>query len=131
MAVVQTSTAILPIERVDVSAYTIPTDAPESDGTLEWTSTTLVVVDTVAADHHGRGYTDANVATAALTRDLLAGVVRGRDVMGVTAAWAAMRHAIRNLGRPGIASMAIAAVDAALWDLKARALEVPLVTLLG
>ena len=77
MAVVQTSTAILPIERVDVSAYTIPTDAPESDGTLEWTSTTLVVVDTVAADHHGLGYTYADVATATLIRDLLAAGVRG------------------------------------------------------
>jgi len=39
--------------------------------------------------------------------------------------------AVRNLGRPGIASMAIAAVDVALWDRKARLLEVPLATLLG
>ncbi|HZU21233.1 MAG TPA: enolase C-terminal domain-like protein, partial [Terriglobales bacterium] len=36
-----------------------------------------------------------------------------------------------NLGRPGICSMAIAAVDSALWDLKARLLGLPLVTLLG
>ncbi|MGH9061466.1 MAG: enolase C-terminal domain-like protein, partial [Acidimicrobiales bacterium] len=36
----------------------------------------------------------------------------------------------RNLGRPGIASMAISAVDLALWDLKARLLEVPLVVAL-
>jgi L-alanine-DL-glutamate epimerase-like enolase superfamily enzyme len=42
-----------------------------------------------------------------------------------------MVAAIRNLGRPGIASMAIAAVDASLWDVKARLLGVPLVTLLG
>ena len=42
-----------------------------------------------------------------------------------------MVAAIRNLGRPGVASMAISAVDAALWDLKARLLDLPLVTLLG
>ena len=42
-----------------------------------------------------------------------------------------MVRAIRNLGRPGISSMAIAAVDNALWDLKARVLDLPLVTLLG
>src|SRR5579859_3240784 len=42
-----------------------------------------------------------------------------------------MLRSIRNLGRPGICSMAIAAVDSALWDLKARLLDVPLVTLLG
>jgi L-alanine-DL-glutamate epimerase-like enolase superfamily enzyme len=131
MAIVQAPPAVVPIERVDVSAYTIPTDAPESDGTLAWTSTTLVVVDAVAGGRHGVGYTYADIATAVLVRDLLAHVVRGRDVMAVTAAWAAMRHAIRNLGRPGIASMAMAAVDAALWDLKARVFDVPLVTLLG
>jgi L-alanine-DL-glutamate epimerase-like enolase superfamily enzyme len=37
----------------------------------------------------------------------------------------------RNLGRPGIVSMAISAVDVALWDLKARLVGVPLCTLLG
>ena len=33
------------VERLDVSAYEVPTDEPESDGTLEWDSTTLVVVE--------------------------------------------------------------------------------------
>jgi len=42
-----------------------------------------------------------------------------------------MWQRIRNLGRPGICSMAISAVDCALWDLKARLLNLPLVTLLG
>jgi L-alanine-DL-glutamate epimerase-like enolase superfamily enzyme len=42
-----------------------------------------------------------------------------------------MLHAIRNLGRPGIVQMAIASVDAALWDLKARLLGLPLAKLLG
>lgn len=51
--------------------------------------------------------------------------------MAVAASWEAMVHRTRNLGRPGIASMAISAVDAALWDLKARLLHLPLVTLLG
>jgi L-alanine-DL-glutamate epimerase-like enolase superfamily enzyme len=42
-----------------------------------------------------------------------------------------MVQAIRNPGRPGVASMAIAAVDTALWDLKARLLKLPLVSLFG
>jgi L-alanine-DL-glutamate epimerase-like enolase superfamily enzyme len=42
-----------------------------------------------------------------------------------------MIREIRNLGRPGVVSMAVAAVDAALWDLKARLLNLPLVALLG
>lgn len=121
----------LPIQRVTVSAYTIPTDAPEADGTYAWNATTLVLVEATAGDTHGIGYTYADTATATLIRDLLAGVVTGRDAMGVPGAWEAMAHAIRNLGRPGIASMAISAVDVALWDLKARLLNLPLVTLLG
>jgi L-alanine-DL-glutamate epimerase-like enolase superfamily enzyme len=51
--------------------------------------------------------------------------------MQIDGNWSAMVHAVRNLGRPGICSMGIAAVDAALWDLKASILGVPLVDLLG
>jgi L-alanine-DL-glutamate epimerase-like enolase superfamily enzyme len=119
------------IERTDVAAYTIPTDFPESDGTLEWDSTTLVVVETEAGGQNGLGYTYADSATAQLIRDKLAAIVVGRDALAVSGVWAAMVQSIRNLGRPGIASMAIAAVDSSLWDLKAKLLDVPLVTLLG
>jgi L-alanine-DL-glutamate epimerase-like enolase superfamily enzyme len=121
----------VPIERIEVSAYKVPTDAPESDGTSAWDSTTLVLVEAVAAGKTGLGYTYADTATAQLVRDKLAGVVKGRDAMGVPGAWSAMVAEVRNLGRPGIASMAISAVDTALWDLKSRLLDVPLVTLLG
>jgi L-alanine-DL-glutamate epimerase-like enolase superfamily enzyme len=51
--------------------------------------------------------------------------------MSPQASWLAMVGAIRNLGRPGISSMAIAAVDVALWDLKARLLGLPLCRLIG
>lgn len=114
-----------------VSAYTIPTDFPESDGTYTWDRTTLVVVEAYAGQTWGLGYTYADVATAILIRTLLTEVVMGRDVMGVPGCWQAMVGAIRNLGRPGVSSMAVAAVDTALWDLKARLLGLPLVTLLG
>ena len=83
------------------------------------------------ADQTGIGYTYADGATARLINDMLAEVVEGRDAMATSANWLAMVRAIRNLGRPGISSMAIAAVDNALWDLKARIIGLPLVTLLG
>jgi L-alanine-DL-glutamate epimerase-like enolase superfamily enzyme len=122
----------VPIDRVTVSAYRIPTDTPnESDGTLVWTATTLVVVEAQAGGVTGLGYTYADTATALLIHDVLADVVSGQDVMANGRIWATLVAQIRNLGRPGIAAMAIAAVDVALWDLKARLLEVPLVTLLG
>jgi L-alanine-DL-glutamate epimerase-like enolase superfamily enzyme len=119
------------ITRAEVSVYTVPTDGPESDGTLEWTSTTMVVVEVAAGGVSGLGYTYGHKAVATLIDDMLLPLVRDRDPMDDRGAWIAMTRAIRNQGRPGIASMAIAAIDVALWDLKARLLRVPLVTLLG
>jgi L-alanine-DL-glutamate epimerase-like enolase superfamily enzyme len=118
------------IDALDVSAYKIPTDFPESDGTAAWDATTIVVVEAHAGGATGLGYTYGDVASAAVISSTLREVVQGRDAMRVTAAWQAMVTACRNLGRPGVASMAIAAVDTALWDLKARMLDLPLGTLL-
>jgi L-alanine-DL-glutamate epimerase-like enolase superfamily enzyme len=121
----------IPIEQIDVSAYRIPTETPESDGTLAWESTTLVLVEISAGGERGLGWTYADAAAATLVRDRLASVIRGRDCLAIAGAWSAMRDAVRNAGRPGVASMAISAVDAALWDCKARVLGVPLLALLG
>lgn len=119
------------IERIDVSAYQIPTDAPEADGTYAWDATTLVLVEAYAGGRCGLGFTYADTATATLVKDVLARVVCGRNAMDVPGCWEAMVRSIRNLGRPGIASMAISAVDVALWDLKGRLLDLSLVDLLG
>ncbi|HZX33514.1 MAG TPA: enolase C-terminal domain-like protein, partial [Rhodocyclaceae bacterium] len=66
-----------------------------------------------------------------LIRDRFVPLLSGRDALATNARWADMAVAIRNLGRPGICSMAMSVVDAALWDLKAKCLEVSLATLLG
>ena len=121
----------VPVSKIEVSNYTIPTDRAESDGTAEWDQTTIVVVEISAGDERGLGYTYASEAVATLIRKTLAEVVHGADALAPTAAYQAMWRHIRNLGRPGICSMAISAVDCALWDLKSRLLNVPLVTLLG
>ena len=121
----------VPIERLDVSAYNVPTDSPESVGTIEWDSTTLILVEATAGGKKSVGYSYADVATAKPIKDLLTPIVVGRDAMSIPDTWFAMVRSIRNLGRPGICSMAISAVDSSLWDLKARLLDLPLVTLLG
>jgi hypothetical protein len=121
----------VPIRELHVSAYEVPTESPESDGTLVWNATTLVLVEAHAGGKVGLGYTYASFAAARLIRDLLAETVLRIDAMAVPSAWRAMTRAVRNLGQPGLSAMAIAAVDAALWDLKARLLDLPLVSLLG
>src|SRR5437660_3516455 len=119
------------VDELEVAAYTVPTDEPEADGTLSWSETTIVVVHAHAGDEWGLGYTYADVSTAKLVASKLAAIVEGADALSPQAAWATMVRQTRNLGRPGITSMAIAAVDVALWDLKARMLGLPLCKLLG
>lgn len=119
------------VDRIEVGAFTIPTDEPEGDGTFEWDSTAIVVVHAHAGGTSGLGYTYADISTAKLIESKLAGIVEGTPVSSPRASWAAMVRATRNLGRPGITSMAIAAVDLALWDLHARLLGAPLCTVLG
>jgi L-alanine-DL-glutamate epimerase-like enolase superfamily enzyme len=119
-----------PIEQVTASAYRVPTDEPESDGTLAWDSTTIVVVEARAGGRTGLGYTYTHSSAAALINDKLTGVVTGLPASETGAAWQAVVHAVRNIGRPGQASAALSAIDIALWDLKARLLEVPLPALL-
>ena len=119
------------IEEIAVSAYKIPTTGPEADGTFWWDSTTVVMVEASAGGERGIGYSYADLATAHLIDEHLAGVVRGKSAMAITEAWMAMGWKVRNLGRPGVASMAIAAVDNALWDLKGRLLGISVAGLLG
>lgn len=125
----QANRTLIPIAKLKVSAYTVPTDYPESDGTLQWESTTMVLVQ--AGGETGIGYTYADVAAAQLIRGKLAGIVLGLNAFDIPKAWHEMVHAIRNLGQAGIAMMAVSAVDNALWDLKAKLLGLPLVSLLG
>ncbi len=119
------------VEQLTARAFTVPTDAPEADGTLSWDTTTIVVVEARSAGHTGVGYSYAAGAAAALVSELLGEAVVGGDALSPSAAWAAMRRAVRNIGYPGVASSGISAVDVALWDLKARLLGVALSTLLG
>jgi L-alanine-DL-glutamate epimerase-like enolase superfamily enzyme len=119
------------VERLDVGVYTVPTDRPEADGTLSWDSTTMVLVEVHGGAQSGLGWTYAPAAVAGLIRGKLADVVAGRDVLDVPAAWAAMTGALRNAVTSGLSAFAVAAVDVALWDLKARLLDVPVVALLG
>jgi L-alanine-DL-glutamate epimerase-like enolase superfamily enzyme len=117
--------------RLAASAYTIPTDVPEADGTLEWTSTTLVLVEASVGDITGIGWTYGPAAIVETITGLLTPAVRGVGVLDPPAAHERMCRAVRNAGRPGMCSMAISAVDCALWDLKARHFGLPLHRLLG
>jgi L-alanine-DL-glutamate epimerase-like enolase superfamily enzyme len=119
------------IDRIHVSVYTVATETPESDGTFQWDKTSLVLVEAFGGGKTGLGYSYADKATAELIDESLAPKLIGQDALAIGAVWRIVVDQIRNLGRPGISSMAIAAIDNALWDLKGKLLDVSVASLLG
>ena len=124
-------TSSVPVTAVRAETYVIPTDAPEADGTLTWTETTMVLATAEAGGQTGIGWTYGSPAGEALITGILAGAVRDRSALDVPASNEAMSRAVRNIGREGVAATAISAVDIALWDLKAKILDCPLASLIG
>src|SRR5262249_31003331 len=78
----------------------------------------------------GFGYTYTSGAAASVVRDVLAPVLLGEDDFDIARHWKAMLRMVRNVGPRGVCASAIAALDVALWDLKARLLDNSLVPLL-
>jgi L-alanine-DL-glutamate epimerase-like enolase superfamily enzyme len=121
----------LQITAGSVSFFTVPTDSPEADGTFSWTSTSMVLVQLECGSTRALGYTYADHSTAVLAHKLLTEIVIGSDPLFHAATLQKLLAAIRNLGETGIAMMAVSAIDNALWDLRARLVNLPLVSLLG
>jgi L-alanine-DL-glutamate epimerase-like enolase superfamily enzyme len=114
-----------------VYALRIPTDNPEADGTATWDSTTVVVVELSAGGRRGLGYTYSDISASHLANSLLKEVVLRKSAWAIPAIHLDLERKVRNMGRPGLASTVISALDVALWDLKAKLFDVPLATLLG
>jgi L-alanine-DL-glutamate epimerase-like enolase superfamily enzyme len=119
------------ITRTRVQAYTVPTDAPEADGTFHWDKTTMILVELEAGGKTSLGYTYANTATAKFVQSLLKENVDGRDAWHHGAILADLRAAVRNMGETGVSAMAISAIDNSLWDLRARLVDLPLAQFIG
>jgi L-alanine-DL-glutamate epimerase-like enolase superfamily enzyme len=120
-----------PIGRLAARIYRIPTDGSESDGTFEWEATTMLLVQIDAGGRTGLGYSYTSAAAANVVEDSLSPVITGQDAFDIPRLWSLMVGAVRNLGSRGVCASAISAIDCALWDLKAKLLEIPLVSLLG
>lgn len=114
-----------------VSAFRIPTDQPESDGTADWDSTVVVVVELTAGGIPGLGFSYAAEPAANVAQELIGKVVLHQDAFDIPSIHSEMDRLSRNWGRPGLVSCAISAIDICLWDLKAKILGQSVIHLLG
>jgi L-alanine-DL-glutamate epimerase-like enolase superfamily enzyme len=93
------------IKEVKVAAYTIPTDSPESDGTIKWDSTTLILVQISAGNHKGIGYSYANESSGYFIERNLKQLVEGKDAMQIPSIVESMVHSVRNNGNSSVIAM--------------------------
>ncbi|MEZ5826474.1 MAG: mandelate racemase/muconate lactonizing enzyme family protein [Geminicoccaceae bacterium] len=125
------------IEKLEVGAYRIPLPVTLSDSMHgDMSHFELVTVRLVDSDGvEGMGYTYtvgvAGPATASLIdRDARPHLI-GADPDRIEHLWQKVWWALHYGGRGGTVSLAISAIDIALWDMKARRAGLPLWRLLG
>jgi L-alanine-DL-glutamate epimerase-like enolase superfamily enzyme len=107
-------TSAIAVDELSARVLSVPTDRPEADGTLSWEKTTVLLVQAGAGGETGLGFGYTGSGAAGVVSDALREAVVGGDALSPPAAWRRMRAAVRNMGYPGLASSAIAAVDIAL-----------------
>jgi len=125
------------IANIEAGFYRIQLPVPLSDSThgtiTHFELITARVRDTDGAE--GVGYsvttgTGGGAIHALIVRDL-APVVIGEDADRIEGIWHKMFWTVHYAGRGGAMSFAMATIDIALWDLKAKRLNLPLWRLLG
>jgi len=121
----------LPISSVTARGYRVPTEARETDGTLGWAATGVVLVQITADGHQGLGYSYTDPLMAHWIMQTAKPLLLDADAWAIEGLFERLQVQVRNVGRSGLVAAALSAVDVALWDLKARAIGLPLATLLG
>ncbi|MBZ9775487.1 mandelate racemase/muconate lactonizing enzyme family protein [Mesorhizobium sp. CO1-1-8] len=125
------------ITEVETRLFRVPlrevmTDAKHGAHThFELVTVTLRLADGT----EGTGYTytggKGGYAIKAMIEHDLAPFLRGRDATGIETLYDGMLWHIHYVGRGGIASFAISAIDIALWDIKGRRSGLPLWQMAG
>src|SRR3954471_17869337 len=123
------------VEAIESAYYRLPLEAMGDAGHGAIDSEEIVTVKLGASGLEGHGYAytigRGGRAVQALIEHDLAPLLLGRDATGIATLWDLMWQRLLYVGRGGLASFAIAAVDVALWDLRGVREDKPLYALLG
>ncbi|MBI3988783.1 MAG: mandelate racemase/muconate lactonizing enzyme family protein [candidate division NC10 bacterium] len=99
-----------------------------------WYKTRTVMLVEVISDEGISGFGEAYGPAAgnrAIVEELYKPLLLGRDPLDTQVLWEELYNAFRDYGRKGMPVAALSAVDIALWDLKGKALGLPIYKLLG
>ncbi len=125
------------IKSVETKHYLLPLKHPMTDashGVMTDFEVVLVALETeCGAVGHGYTYTigcGGAAIRSLIERDLKSTLV-GADAALIEAIWEGMWARLHYIGRGGLASFAMSAVDIALWDLRGKREKLPLWKLLG
>jgi L-alanine-DL-glutamate epimerase-like enolase superfamily enzyme len=123
------------IEAIRSAYHRLPLEPMGDAGHGAIDSEEIVTVRVLAGGLEGHGYAytigRGGRALQALIDHDLAPLLLGRDATDIAALWRLMWQRLLYVGRGGLASFAIAALDIALWDLRGLRERKPLYALLG
>jgi len=123
------------IERIETAYYRLPLEPMGDAGHGAIDSEELITLKLFADGLVGHGYTytigRGGRAIQALIEYDLEPLLVGRDAAQIEELWELMWRRLLYVGRGGLVSFAIAAVDIALWDLRGLREGRPLYALLG
>jgi len=123
------------IRKVEVHLVATPVAAGYQDATRKVEKVGFLIVRVTTSDGlEGVGVTYNEVggdATRSLIERDIGPKVIGRDPFETEAIWQELAAYLRGVARKGLMYCALSAVDIALWDLKGKAVEMPLYRLLG
>lgn len=123
------------IERIETTYYRLPLEAVGDAGHGILNSEELITLRLYAEGLESHGYTytigRGGRGIKALIDHDLAPLLIGQDARDIQGLWELMWQRLLYVGRGGLASFAIAAVDVALWDLRGLHEQKPLYALFG
>ena len=127
----RSSSAAERIERVDVLQVDLAPKVPRSDAIQSFVTQETPIVRIACRDGAaGTGYSytigTGGSSVVALIRDHLAPRLIGRDASDIEMLWKELFFHTHATAVGAITSLALAAIDTALWDLKCRRADLPL-----
>ena len=121
----------------DIRTHVLRAELSESEAfaySQAWYKTRTAMRVAVISDEGISGLGEAYGPAAGsrpIVEELYKPLLLGRDPLDTQVLWEELYNALRDYGRKGLSIATLCAVDIALWDLKGKALSLPIYKLLG